>query len=251
MMCKAYMTSYKLPIIITRGNNVYGPHQVCWGLVCALVSPPAHSTASGLFAFSCPGQTVAWLFACMQTRKQRAVDLIAQPGVLQAIFRRAAVDVAAACVGSYCSTVAVHTLHPPLSFLPCLLLLCAAQFPEKMIPKFTLLASRGAELPIHGDGLAVRRCAAGACACGVGCCLGCSSYWLDGHQHASGIRFLAILDCGSGAPAVAVLWRLASDNLKHNTCAKLTVPATATVPAPAATCLWRTWQRPLMLCCTR
>ena len=27
MMCKAYMTSYKLPIIITRGNNVYGPHQ--------------------------------------------------------------------------------------------------------------------------------------------------------------------------------------------------------------------------------
>ena len=27
MMCKAYLTSYKLPIIITRGNNVYGPHQ--------------------------------------------------------------------------------------------------------------------------------------------------------------------------------------------------------------------------------
>ncbi|GBG00628.1 GDP-L-fucose synthase, partial [Raphidocelis subcapitata] len=27
MMCKAYMTSYKMPIIITRGNNVYGPHQ--------------------------------------------------------------------------------------------------------------------------------------------------------------------------------------------------------------------------------
>ncbi|WIA34952.1 hypothetical protein OEZ86_013233 [Tetradesmus obliquus] len=56
MMCKAYLTSYKLPIIITRGNNVYGPHQ----------------------------------------------------------------------------------------------------FPEKMIPKFILLAARGADLPIHGDGLAVR-----------------------------------------------------------------------------------------------
>lgn len=26
-MVKAYMTSYKLPCIITRGNNVYGPHQ--------------------------------------------------------------------------------------------------------------------------------------------------------------------------------------------------------------------------------
>mmetsp|Transcript_23078 Transcript_23078/g.71951 ORF Transcript_23078/g.71951 Transcript_23078/m.71951 type:complete len:324 (-) Transcript_23078:355-1326(-) len=52
MLVKAYMTSYKLPCITTRGNNVYGPHQ----------------------------------------------------------------------------------------------------FPEKMIPKFTLLASRGETLPIHGDG---------------------------------------------------------------------------------------------------
>ncbi|KAK9833625.1 hypothetical protein WJX74_000982 [Apatococcus lobatus] len=56
MMTKAYMTSYKLPVIITRGNNVYGPHQ----------------------------------------------------------------------------------------------------FPEKMIPKFTLLASRGEPLPVHGDGIATR-----------------------------------------------------------------------------------------------
>lgn len=27
MLCKAYLYSYKLPIIITRGNNVYGPYQ--------------------------------------------------------------------------------------------------------------------------------------------------------------------------------------------------------------------------------
>ena len=27
LMAKAYYTSYKLPIIITRGNNVYGPRQ--------------------------------------------------------------------------------------------------------------------------------------------------------------------------------------------------------------------------------
>jgi hypothetical protein len=26
-ICKAYMRSYKLPVIITRGNNVYGPNQ--------------------------------------------------------------------------------------------------------------------------------------------------------------------------------------------------------------------------------
>lgn len=56
MMARAYHTSYKLPVIVTRGNNVYGPHQ----------------------------------------------------------------------------------------------------FPEKMIPKFTLRAQRGLDLPIHGDGLSVR-----------------------------------------------------------------------------------------------
>ena len=27
MMCRAYLQSYKLPIIISRSNNVYGPHQ--------------------------------------------------------------------------------------------------------------------------------------------------------------------------------------------------------------------------------
>ncbi len=58
MMAKAYYTSYKLPIIITRGNNVYGPNQ----------------------------------------------------------------------------------------------------FPEKMIPKFTLLASRGEDLPVHGDGESKATC---------------------------------------------------------------------------------------------
>ena len=56
MIARAYHTSYQLPVIVTRGNNVYGPHQ----------------------------------------------------------------------------------------------------FPEKMIPKFTLRAMRGEDLPVHGDGLAVR-----------------------------------------------------------------------------------------------
>ena len=56
MIAHAYLTSYRLPVITTRGNNVYGPHQ----------------------------------------------------------------------------------------------------FPEKMIPKFTMRAMRGAELPVHGDGQAVR-----------------------------------------------------------------------------------------------
>lgn len=56
MMCKAYVTSYRMPILVTRGNNVYGP----------------------------------------------------------------------------------------------------GQFPEKLVPRFALLALRGDPLPIHGEGLAVR-----------------------------------------------------------------------------------------------
>jgi dTDP-D-glucose 4,6-dehydratase len=30
------------------------------------------------------------------------------------------------------------------------------QFPEKLVPKFVLLASRGEQLPVHGDGLSTR-----------------------------------------------------------------------------------------------
>lgn len=54
---------------------------------------------------------------------------------------------------TYCS------FPPPAvpACFPCLLLPLWLQFPEKMIPKFTLLASRGRDLPIHGDGGAIRR----------------------------------------------------------------------------------------------
>lgn len=45
IMAKAYITSYKMPIIITRGNNVYGPHQVrhlahCLGQLRKFVKAP-------------------------------------------------------------------------------------------------------------------------------------------------------------------------------------------------------------------
>ncbi len=70
MMAKAYYTSYKLPIIITRGNNVYGPNQ----------------------------------------------------------------------------------------------------FPEKMIPKFTLLASRGEDLPVHGDGESKATCRVALQGADAKCC---------------------------------------------------------------------------------
>ncbi|PNH00644.1 putative rhamnose biosynthetic enzyme 3 [Tetrabaena socialis] len=77
LIARAYITSYKMPIIITRGNNVYGPHQVALLVVDTL------------------------------------------------------------------------TIFLPLS-------LDVWQFPEKLIPKFTLLAARGKDLPVHGDGSSVR-----------------------------------------------------------------------------------------------
>lgn len=67
MMAMAYYTSYKMPVITTRGNNVYGPHQ----------------------------------------------------------------------------------------------------FPEKMIPKFSLLASKQRKLPVHGDGMATRSYLCGRCGRGI------------------------------------------------------------------------------------
>ena len=49
MLVKAYQRSYKLPCIITRGNNVYGPHQFPEKLVpkfCVLAT-------QGKVCFSC------------------------------------------------------------------------------------------------------------------------------------------------------------------------------------------------------
>jgi UDP-glucose 4,6-dehydratase len=42
MYCKAYKSTYKMPIIITRGNNVYGPHQFPEKMIPKCV--PAHSS---------------------------------------------------------------------------------------------------------------------------------------------------------------------------------------------------------------
>jgi hypothetical protein len=53
---------------------------------------------------------------------------------------------------------------PPVRCCRCCCCCLCCQFPEKMIPKFTLLAARGADLPIHGDGMAVRRWAGGTAA---------------------------------------------------------------------------------------
>ena len=40
-MARAYHTSYGLPVIITRSNNVYGPHQFPEKLSECLVRQPA------------------------------------------------------------------------------------------------------------------------------------------------------------------------------------------------------------------
>jgi len=56
----AYMTSYDLPVIITRSNNVYGPHQYPEKLIpkfCLLAMHgrklPIHGTGNALRSFLC------------------------------------------------------------------------------------------------------------------------------------------------------------------------------------------------------
>ncbi len=53
MLCKAYITSYKLPIIITRGNNVYGPHQFPEKLIPKCVNKQGCVYACMCFVYSC------------------------------------------------------------------------------------------------------------------------------------------------------------------------------------------------------
>lgn len=83
-MAKAYLTSYKLPVITTRGNNVRSP---------ATESFQAHLFLGGIHS--------------------------------------------------------KYSDDKPLIFAQ---VYGPQQFPEKLIPKFALLASRGQPLPIHGDG---------------------------------------------------------------------------------------------------
>jgi len=97
MMAMAYFTSYGMPVITTRGNNVYGPHQVrFWMPLLDECPDPTHLGPS---------------------RPDSMPPALTDDFSLDS---------------------------------PCL------QFPEKMIPKFSLLASQGRSLPLHGDGMAVR-----------------------------------------------------------------------------------------------
>jgi hypothetical protein len=149
MMCKAYMTSYKLPIIITRGNNVYGPHQVrlgvCVCLVCqlALLASSSSSSIWDVRPHVLPHQVALVLqqflaAGCEQVQSwPTAVSSCAHLCSQQA----------------YCAAAQLADTHVDAAAAANF---CSVQFPEKLIPKFTLLAARGADLPIHGDGLAVR-----------------------------------------------------------------------------------------------
>lgn len=95
MMVRSYMTSYKLPCIITRGNNVYGPHQ----------------------------------------------------------------------------------------------------FPEKLIPKMTLLAHRGQDLPVHGNGRAVRAVRFRLCHASHGYCAACVGDALCDGTSANSSQFFCSTIC--------------------------------------------------------
>ena len=45
------------------------------------------------------------------------------------------------------------------------------QYPEKLVPKFALLAMLGRKMPIHGDGKALRSYLCVSCGCCTVCCL--------------------------------------------------------------------------------
>lgn len=106
LMARAYVTSYKMPIIITRSNNVYGPGQF-------------------------PEKLSEWqpVQQWWVQSAQPAPGLTCPKGFLLTQPRWPPAD------------ANWHTTSS--CFLPA-------------VPKFTLLASRGERLPVHGDGSATR-----------------------------------------------------------------------------------------------
>ncbi len=98
MMVKAYMTSYKLPCIITRGNNVYGPHQFPEKLVPKFTllakrgeALPIHGGGTVRAAPRRPQcRASAWLrsLSCRALRMLALPRMRTQPGCHQAGARR-------------------------------------------------------------------------------------------------------------------------------------------------------------------
>lgn len=131
MMARAYHTSYKMPVIVTRGNNVYGPHQV---RQLAVWLPRVHSSP----LLQLGGQPGA------EPRCRSS------PGCLPAAQCSPAGWLGMPWPASLPLPAGAVLTRPTRCSLPSL------QFPEKAIPKFILRAQRGQDLPIHGDGLAVR-----------------------------------------------------------------------------------------------
>jgi hypothetical protein len=104
------------------------------------------------------------------------------------------------------------------------LLLLLLQFPEKMIPKFTLLAARGADLPIHGDGMAVRRCVNNSLAVRGGIKSLLSSTAMNYTFVTS--CFMTAAECEQTCPSTVTAWRCAGAAAADVTGVNLACPVT-------------------------
>jgi hypothetical protein len=157
LIARAYITSYKMPIIITRGNNVYGPHQVRPLLPRPWRRNMSAAERSAATRVTDGAQRALALLVCAdddgQDGSQRCMATAARTGAFSTTCR---LYLPVVVVKDPC----LHAGRLQGCMRPLLLLLLLdgsrAQFPEKLIPKFTLLASRGKSLPIHGDGSSVR-----------------------------------------------------------------------------------------------
>jgi hypothetical protein len=128
MLVMAYGHSYKLPFITTRGNNVYGECRdvlINWCSSWQSGSPAyiGVSLTEGIY-----GSTLFETLICK----------VCDPG--PEVFTKGSRTGSAQ---QHASSGAVIAAGPN-------------QFPEKLIPKFMLLAMAGKPLPIHGDGCNVR-----------------------------------------------------------------------------------------------
>lgn len=153
-MVKAYMTSYKLPCIITRGNNVYGPHQFPEKLIPKVTpSPCTPNRLLIITSYTLPAKQIAsrqidsvtYLVSatvystildagCRFASTRECLSLV-RLRVAQSQRQSAALDRdPGGRVRRLCDVTAS--------------LLCCFQF--------ALRASRGDDLPIHGDGTSHR-----------------------------------------------------------------------------------------------
>jgi hypothetical protein len=165
--------SYKLPTIITRGNNVYGPDQVRH--MSYPSSLPCYIVIAVFIVCVASSKLLVFITRCARPTQVSSGNACVSIMLLLCARLTCLVRELLRLLLPLLLHLFPGKMIPKFTLLTCCVCVAAAaaataaracvQFPEKMIPKFTLLAARGADLPIHGDGMAVRRCVDNAILC--------------------------------------------------------------------------------------